>query len=318
MLLLLCLWVLVATPWMQQRAAEYAEHRLSKMLGTEVTVDGLRLGLLNRFSLTGVKINDRQGDTLVYVGDLRLAVTDWFPFKDIPRISYVRLDDALIKLQRWDTTWNHQFVLDIFAGGDTAASKSRPIGLQLDIVELNRVRFERLDHWRGRLLYSGVGHMNAKGRSFDLENGRVHLDKVNLDAPEYREFRIGGLWSDADSTEFWRRIDSMDALPRQPYIPDPDPFILTADKVDITNGNLRFFNRRTRPSIAGEFDERDIIITELQGNVRNFSLKGDTVNALVQLSAAERSGMRIASLSTRFTMHPQMMEFADLDLTTDR
>ncbi len=309
---------MIQLPWVQNRVAQMAAGRLEKILGTRVQVDGFQLGILNRVSLTGVRVFDPKGDTLLSAGTLKLAVTDWFPWQDTTEIKYLGLSDAHLKLQRFDTVWNDRFLEKLFAGGATDTAKRKPIQLKLEMVDIKNLRLERLDYWRGRFLSGGVKELYAKGRTFDLNNGLVELDYIKIDEPEYREIKRGGRWPTADSMAFWRRIDSIDALPRKPKLPDPDPFIFTAKKLDITGGMLQFFNRRKKPSTPGEFDERDIIINAIAGRVMNLEVKGDTIRANARLSASERSGCRIESVTTRFTMHSQLMEFADLDLVTNR
>jgi hypothetical protein len=315
---ILATWLLIQLPWVQYKAGKLAAGRLEKILGTRVEVDGFQLGILNRVHLSGVRIFDTQGDTLMSVGFLKLALTDWFPWKDTTELKYVGLTDAHLKFQRTDTLWNDQFLEILFSGKSPDTSKGRALNLKLEIVEINNLKLERLDYWRGKYITATVQKLVAKGRTFDLQNGLVEMDYVQIEEPAYQEIKSKGRWPAADSIAFWRKIDSIDALPRKPGIPNPDPFIFTVKEVEITSGGLQFFNRRTRPSTPGEFDERDIIITAITGGVKNLEVKGDTIKGDVRLKANERSGFRIESLTTKFTMHPQLMEFANLDLQTNR
>lgn len=316
--LLLLLWVLIQTPFFQNRLAGWAAKRLSVELGTNVSVGGMQFGLLNRFSLSNVKINDQKGDTLISVGLLKLSVSDWFFRKDTLELTYINLSNVHIKIQRFDSVWNNNFLQNLFVVNNSDTATGKPINLKLDIAEINGLKYEKLDHWRGRYLRGGVKSMQVKGRSMDLQMGEVVLDYVKLNEPEYREIRTSGLWSISDSLAFWKRIDSMDALPWQPPSVSENPFKLLVLKVEIINGNLQFYNRRKRPSTPGEFDERDIIISKISGNAKNLSVAGDTVKASVKLSAVERSGFELLSLNTDFTMHSQMMEFANLDLVSNK
>lgn len=317
--LLLALWILLQTPWVQHHAAKMAADRFSGILGTRVEVSGFRLGILNRVSFTGVRVYDRRGDTLLSAGSLNLAVTDWFPFKDTTEIKYVGLDGVLVRLQRTDSLWNNGFLDSLFGGSEGDTSAGKPVRLTLKIAEISDLRFERLDYWRGRFLYGGVKSLVVKGKTTDLANGFIELESADLVGPEYRDIRTRGRWSRQDSLAFWHRIDSIDRVERlRPRVADPDPFRLIVKKITIKEGNLQFYNRRKRPSTPGVFDERDIIITHINGNAANLRITGDTIRADAKLSAEERSGFKIKSLATRFTMHPQMMAFANLDLVTPK
>ncbi len=316
--IMLLLWLAIQVPWVQYKVGRMAANRLEKMLATKVEVDGFQVGILNRVSLTGCRVFDQKGDTLLQVGSLRLAVTDWFPWQDTIQIKYIGLQDAHLKIQRFDTGWNHQFLQTIFTGNPSDTSKGKPLNLNLDIVEINNLKFERLDYWRGRFLTASVKNLFARAHTFNLDKGLVALDYVTLQNPEFCEIKSKARWPASDSLAFWQKIDSLDALPRKPKVADPNPFVLTIQKMEIDNGALQFFNRRKKPSISGVFDERDIIIQAIAGRVRNLEIKGDTIRANVRLQANERSGLRIKSLATNFTMHPQLMEFSDLDLVTNR
>ena len=318
LLLLLILWILIQTPFFQQKAAQYAAYRLEKILGTRVDVGGMQFGILNRFSLEKVMVYDRKGDTLLATGSVKLSVTDWFFWQDTTELKYIGLKDVQIKLQRSDTVWNHAFLNEVFGTGGEDTATGEPVKLKLKIAEITNLRFERLDYWRGRFLYGGVKHLYVKGKTTDLNGGLVELESAELIGPEYRDLRMKGRWSREDSLAFWRGIDSMDRLARlQPKLPDPDPFRLIVHNISIKEGNLQFYNRRKGPSTPGVFDERDIIITGISGNATNLRVTGDTIRANAKLKANERSGFRIQSLTTQFTMHPQMMEFANLDLITN-
>ena len=304
-------------PVVQQYVAKGAAKKLSGILNTRVEVDGFRAGILNRVGLKGVRVFDQKGDTLLAIGKLNLAITDWFPWKDTIEVKYLSAKDIHLKIQRYDSVWNTTFLDNLFEGG-TDTSTGKPIKLNLKLIEINNLSYRRLDHWRGRLIQGSLQALQARGKTFDLENGLVELEYANLYSPHFSEFRTRGLWSASDSAAFWKRIDSIDALPQKPGLPDPDPFVFSVNEIKIEGGGLRFFNRRKLPSTPGVFDERDIIIQSIVGNVKGFEVKGDTITGNVKLSAEERSGFSIESISTKFTMHPQMMEFANLDLVTNK
>jgi hypothetical protein len=313
---LFVLWIIIQIPFVQQTAADYAAHRLSKRLGTKVQIGGFQLGLLNRFSLQDVLVQDLQDDTLLFAGGLKLAITDWFIVKDTIQISYIGLQDTHIRLQRTDSVWNNAFLLPFLSGGEQDTANVKPLLLQLDIVEVKNIRFERLDYWRGKKLIGGVKQLSLKATNTDFASNIFELDEIVLKEPEFREIKTYGKWNKTDSLAFWRRIDSLDRLPVSSPGPDEVLMRLLVKKVTIEDGNLQFYNRRKRTSIPGVFDERDIIINDINGRFDNLRLHGDTIKAKVKLSAKERSGFELKEVSTRFTMHPQIMEFADLTLIT--
>ena len=60
----------------------------------------LDLAFFNRFTLEGTLVRDHQQDTLLYAGEVKLRLTDWFFVRDTLSLKYVGLQDATIKLQK--------------------------------------------------------------------------------------------------------------------------------------------------------------------------------------------------------------------------
>jgi hypothetical protein len=72
-------------------------------------------------------IEDRSKDTLLYAGTARLNITDWFFLRDKVNLSYVGLDNAYINMNRTDSTWNYQFLVDYFSSPSTSTTKKKNI-----------------------------------------------------------------------------------------------------------------------------------------------------------------------------------------------
>lgn len=321
LVLLLALWTLIQLPWVQQRAGQRLTQELSKALGTTVGVEKVELGILNRLHAINIIVYDQQQDTLFAAGKLSLAITDWFFNKDTAEIKYLRLEDGLVRLQRQSREWRHHFLQG--SSSDTTANADStlqlPFHLKITRLIVSNFRFEEKDDWRGKKVLAGVSYLDAKGKKFDLTQSQFHFSKLTLENPYYYEIKDKGLWTVADSTAYWQRIDSLDRLRPDYAGPDPnDKQQIRVDEIQLTGGALQFYNRKKRPSEPGYFDERDIIITDLSGKLTEVFYRQDTVSALTNLKAKERSGFRIEQLITQFTMTPQLMEFANLDLRTNR
>lgn len=314
--LLLILWILLQLPFFQNKLARQAANRLGRILKTEVQVDAVQIGILNRFSLKGLLIKDQKKDTLAYAGSLKLAITDWFFTQDPVTITYIGLKNFYYRSARTDSIWSDAFLFG--TGNDNIKQSSGNTGLhwRLDRVEIENIRYEQLDLWRGKNQFGGADRIQVYSRHADLSGGMMELDKVNLEKPYFREFKTYGLWSKADSTAYRNRIDSIDLLPKPPSV--AQTLVINVKEISISEGALQFFNRRKRPSEPGIFDERDIIIDGLSGTLQNVQLLGDTITAKADIKASERSGIKIKRLQTLFKMTPQEMEFAELDLETNQ
>ena len=71
-------------------------------------------------NLEGVMIEDQQKDTLLSAGKMQVRITDWFFFKDKIILHYIELGDAVIYLNRTDSVWNYQYLVDYFSGGSSS------------------------------------------------------------------------------------------------------------------------------------------------------------------------------------------------------
>ena len=73
LLLLLCLRI----PAVQTKLGKFATQRLSKQLETKVSVDKIAINFIDNANLKGIYIEDRQGDTLLYAGNLNVELGFW-------------------------------------------------------------------------------------------------------------------------------------------------------------------------------------------------------------------------------------------------
>ena len=311
--LLLALWLLLQTPGFQTWLAQTAASRLSKALGTTVSIKKARFVLLNTLTLEDLVVADKKKDTLLFAGEMRVNMSDWFFMHDSADLNYIGLKNVTVNLQRSDSIWNYKFLVDFFSSPKKSDSKGG-IALHLKVVDLDNIVFYQNDYWRGRSLIGGVGKLHLEANQIDFNRNIFDVETVTLVNPQYREFKKYGLWTLADSARYElaklaaRKADSLAP-------PSTDEGLqLLVKNVLITNGVVEIYNRPTEKSPDNFFDTRDILITELTGKLTDVKMQGDTLSSVAHLSARERSGLHLKQLNTRFTMTPQLMEFADLDL----
>ncbi len=115
-MLILVLWILLQTSFFQNYIVSRVTHRLSKDLNTTVSIKHVDFELFDKMLLKGTLVLDHNHDTLLYAGAVKVSITDWFFFKDNIVLKYVGLDDAVINLNRKDSVWNYQFLIDYFSG----------------------------------------------------------------------------------------------------------------------------------------------------------------------------------------------------------
>ena len=138
----MAVYIFIQTPVGQNWIAKQVTKRLSRDLQTRVSIDHVDFALFNRMHLEGVLIEDRDRDTLLYAGQLRVRITDWFFLKDKAELKYIGLENAVIKFQRSDSVWRQQFFFDYFTS-PTTGEKKKEAGIEFNLkdVEMTYIKF---------------------------------------------------------------------------------------------------------------------------------------------------------------------------------
>jgi hypothetical protein len=108
--------IFINTDWGQNIIVTQVTNRLSRDLKSKISIKHVSFSLFNKMNLEGVMVEDQQKDTLLSAGKMQVRVTDWFFFKDKIVLHYIELGDAVIHLNRTDSVWNYQYLVDYFSG----------------------------------------------------------------------------------------------------------------------------------------------------------------------------------------------------------
>lgn len=311
LILLLAAWIFIETPFGQNWLGRQVTQRLSKNLKTRVEVRHISFSLFNKMHLEGLLIEDQQGDTLVYAGDLNFRITDWFFLRDGIEIKYLGLEDAQINLRRQDSTWNHQFILDRLQDTSNTASTGaqNPIRLKIQELDFSHVRFRKLDAWVGEDLDVRLGKLSLDAREIDLAQKRVLIKSLLLadpvvairDYPKRRPDRPKIEKADiADSSIHWNR----------------GGWLVQLERLDIQNGLFRA-DRNDTISHLSYFDGAHVVFGQINGQLSNLQWAKDSITTQVKLATRERSGFEVKQLDAKMTMTPYEMAFRDLAITTN-
>ncbi|MCU0337406.1 MAG: hypothetical protein MUF12_06035, partial [Sediminibacterium sp.] len=173
LLLIILLWLAIQTSLVQNWLVGIATSKLSKAIGTEVRIEEVGISFFDKLNIKGVLVRDQNKDTLLHAGALKIRITDYFFLKNKADITYVGLEDAVVKLQRLkDSTWNYQFIVDYFDGSDStkvvdtikmaatpSKSNKKPFQLGLKKIDLKKVSFLQNDLWVGERMFIKVGSL---------------------------------------------------------------------------------------------------------------------------------------------------------------
>lgn len=285
--------------------------RLSKDLKTEISIKHVSLSLFNRMNLEGTLVRDQHKDTLLYAGKMKVRITDWFFWKEKADLKYVGLEDAIIKQQRKDSVWNFQFLVDYFSSPNPKPqTEKNKKGLQLNLkkVDLKNVDYLKNDEWVGERMHVKVGSLILDADNIDFNKNIYQVNEVELDKPLFTIEDFEG-----------RRPPKK----KQSNVKDTGMYFNSGNmfvqvgSLKITNGSFNI-GKAGAKSTPGLFDGSNIMISKIGGHITGFTFNKDTMRAVLNITARERSGLELKKMKAHFRFTPQIMEFSRLDIHTNR
>jgi TamB, inner membrane protein subunit of TAM complex len=288
--------------------------RLSKDLHAKVSIRHVDIGLFDKMLLQGTLVLDQKKDTLLYAGTVKVNITDWFFWKDKITLQYIGLDDAIINLNRKDSVWNYQFLVDYFSGPpDTSTTPSGSLDLHLQNIQLNRVKIWQQDEWQGQNLLVSFNKLAFNADTFDLKNNIIHVKSLIVDHPVFTQYDYTGKEPSDTSTALAAPTPITGKMQW-----NPDDWRVSINDIQITDGVIAIEKEADRPAYTKGFDEEHIILSGIKGDLKNFLFAKDTLLANVQIAAHERNGFEVKKLVAAFKFTPHEMEFNKFDLVTNK
>ncbi len=192
----------IRTTYVQTKLASFVTTFLSKQLDTTVRLDRFDVQFLNTVELNGFFALDKQGDTLVDVGSLKVELAS---IRDLLKkeitISSVALSDGVVKIYKPEGSdqFNFAFIIDFFSTAKKKEKKPIP-AIRLEDIELKNIRFH-FDNYNYPLTAHGIDYshlllkdVNLKVSQFLMKNGIFSGIINNLSAFEQKSnFRINEL-----------------------------------------------------------------------------------------------------------------------------
>ncbi|MEO6870305.1 MAG: hypothetical protein ABI168_11705, partial [Ginsengibacter sp.] len=315
LVLILVLWGLLQTSFFQNFLIRKVTERLSKNLHTTVSIKHVDFDLFNKMNLQGTLVLDKNKDTLLYAGVVRVNITDWFFFKKNVVLKYISLQDAVINMKRSTPDWNYQFLVDYFSSPSKKSDTSKNVlHLDLKTINLKNITVRQTDEWRGENRIISIGSFHLAASVFDLTNKLIKVAEIKMEAPSFSQYDYTGK-KPADSTT---NKDTGLETPQTGLQWNSDGWQIFIDNIDIKNGFVANEREGSEASTPGLFDENHIILSKINGSLKNFSFLNDTIQAAINLATQDRSGFEIKKLSAYYKLTPELMEFKNLDLVTPK
>lgn len=311
--LLLLLMLLVNLTPVQNFLARRATAILAHKLKTKVEIRHIRIDFLNHVLLQGLYIQDRAGDTLLYAGEARVRITDWFFLKkERPVIKYIGLHRTYGHLYRTASSdqWNYQFIIDAFDSGPKSTNqKQNDFELDLKKLDVSDTRFHMDDAWTGSDFDIDIGKVVINADDVDLKKkeaviGKIAIEGVSVSIKDYdggrpsRPKKVNNTMIDttAFNTEGW---------------------LFSVQQLSLKDCGFQLNSSGRKPD-EGEFDPEHIGISAIQIEAKDIAIVQDTIKGRINLLAAkERSGLQVKKMSADVTVSPNASVCDHLYLETN-
>ncbi|MFZ1307453.1 MAG: hypothetical protein WAT20_13075 [Ferruginibacter sp.] len=313
-LIMLSTWGLLQTTRVQNWLVTNVSRTLSKELKTKVEVKHVEFSLFNKMLVEGVLLEDKKKDTLLYAGTLKVNISDWFFFKDKPVLNYIGLSDALVNMNRTDSVWNYQFLIDYFAAPKKTGSNKNNLQLDLKILDLNNIVFNRVDGWLGQDMKGSLKKMYLVTDEVDLSKRIIAIKQIDIERPVFGLYDYTGKKPDITIPG---AVKAKITTPGQLQW-NPDGWQLSIAELIVKDGTFINEKETERAAYTDHFDGQHIRFSVINGKLSNILFAKDTISAKVDLSAHEKSGFKVKQMLASMKITPDMMEFKDLSILTDK
>ncbi len=184
-LFLVLIIILIQTPPVQNFIRKQAVSYLQKKLDTKVGVGRLYINFTKKVVLEDIYVEDRQHDTLLYGGNIKVDVNlVKLAFGNF-EIKEVQLEDITAKIKRQlpDTVFNFQFIVDAFTSPSepkekTDTSASSPIPIRS--VRLDRIRVVYKDVITGNDAEAWLDHLDTKIQELDPGQSIFNIPRTHI------------------------------------------------------------------------------------------------------------------------------------------
>ena len=295
--------LLLNTSPVQNYIAKKITASISNKLGAQISIRKVSISPFNKLNIEGILIRDQNKDTLLFANLCKIRITDWFFLQKNATLSYIGIEDAVVKINRKTKIWNYEFITNYFKSSDTSNAAGNT-HYDIKKIDLKSVRFEQNDQWTGSYMKASAVSLVVDCKKINLETGFVKLGTVSLDQPSFVMKVIPAL-QPINS----KKIHASTAT-------NASPLNINVDEIAINKGALVIDSDFEKP--YPNFDGTHLNFYSINATIKNAFVSEKEIKASLKLSAKERSGLLVKKLNTNFTFNQQIMEFANLDLQTNR
>jgi len=174
----------IRTPWAQQFITDKAVNFVSEKTGTKIAIEKLFITFRGDVQLEGVYLEDRNADTLIYLGELEAGIAFLPLINGNINISRVNLNGLVASVERYrDSTFNFTFIIDAFAGKPKPKDETKES--TIPNMKFGPISLTNLDlHYRDEIIGLEadliVGDLELKTKKIDINTLKFEVKKLEL------------------------------------------------------------------------------------------------------------------------------------------
>ncbi len=315
LLLVLFTWFLLQFGPVQNYIISKVTTTLSDKLHAKVSVKHIQYRFFDKMAMSGLLVEDKQKDTLLYAGNANVNITDWFFVKNKATLKYVALEDAVVNMQRTDSVWNYQFLVDYFGSSkDSSAKKKGGIEFDIKVFQFKNIQFNQIDKWVGKNMRVAVKQLDLFADDVNFTKKQISLNTLTLVEPVFSQEDYEGKRPDSLNIKRPKKINPLPQL----YKWNNEGWVVNVNSIHVTNGTFNNEVETERAPFPGRFDGQHLRFSNITGVLQNVLFKKDTLTAELLLGTKERSGFEVKKLQAQMKFTPEKMEFNQLDLITNK
>jgi len=314
LLLLLSTWGILQVTSVQNWLVSKATAVLSKNLKTKVSLGHISLSFFNKLSFEKLLIEDQKHDTLVYAGAARVNITDWFFLKDNATLKFIGLKDARVNINRTDSVWNYQFLVDYFSAPKKTTSSKGGIEFDLQVLQFENVIFSKEDKWIGQDMKIALKKLDLNADMINFNKKQINIAGLVLNAPAFTQYIYKGNKPKVDNNNLRDLVPKMPVLSALQW--NAGGWVIKVNNIELNDASFKYDIETERAVYSDQFDGQHLLFTGITGNLKNVAFVNDTLTTDLTLMTRERSGLEVKNMKAKVKFTPDIMEFRDLLLET--
>lgn len=294
-------------PTVQTYLAQKMTGILSRSLNTKVSIERVELSFFNKADLVNFYLEDQNKDTLISAKELRIDFKVFDLFEKKISVSRVLLDGAVVHIHKdMEGKTNIAELFKSFSSNKTKTDTTKSKftwNLDLKNLELNNTDFRYFDERAGTDVKVGVPMLSVAVNDVSFEKQMIDIATAKLLGADVR----------------------IDLLVRPKGPPDSAMLVqfmfgdmqLKFKQFELTQTRFRLTNHSNDTILPKGMDFKHLDVSDINLFAENGAINADSViGRVTHLSAKERSGFQLVSLTTDARVSKHDITLSNLKLIT--